>query len=476
MKNTYTLKKAAIINASGKYITIILQLFVNAVLSRLLTPDDYGIVAVITVFSTFFISLSDMGFGAAIVQRKDLKEEDINKIYAFTLFVAIILMLMFCILSFGIARFYKNDVYVLLGWILSISLFFNALNMVPNGIMNREKRFGAIAIRTICAYLIAAGVAILLAFCGFRFYSIAIQTVISSMIIFFWNLFETRPSLQFKGCTKSVKKVLNYSGFQFAFNIVNYLSRNLDNLLTGKFMGNEALGYYYKAYNLMLYPVNNLTGVISPVLHPLLSDYQNEKKIIYKKYMKIVKILFLVGCFVGPFCYIASDDIISILYGNQWQNSVLCFKILSFAILPQLVGSSAGSIYQSLGKTKLLFYNGVINTIITMVAIIFGVTVGKNIRILSMCVAFAYILHFFIVYFILLNFGFEYKIISFFKTIIKEILIYTVVLISSILWKYDSSYVLLSFAIKFIFIGGIYLVMLMITGEYKIFVSLFKRK
>ena len=111
-----------------------------------------------------------------------------------------------------------------------------------------------------------------------------------------------------------------------------------------------------------------------------------------------------------------------------------------------------------------------------MVAIIFGVTVGKNIRILSMCVAFAYILHFFIVYFILLNFGFEYKIISFFKTIIKEILIYTVVLISSILWKYDSSYVLLSFAIKFIFIGGIYLVMLMITGEYKIFVSLFKRK
>jgi len=87
MKKEYSIKRAALINASGKYSTILLQLFVNAILSRILTPDDYGIVAVITVFSTLFISLSDMGFGAAIIQQKDLTKEEIDGIFTITIFI-----------------------------------------------------------------------------------------------------------------------------------------------------------------------------------------------------------------------------------------------------------------------------------------------------------------------------------------------------------------------------------------------------
>lgn len=80
----------------------------------------------------------------------------------------------------------------------------------------------------------------------------------------------------------SIKKIQNYSSFQFLFNFINYFTRNLDNILIGKFLGASTLGYYDKSYKLMLYPVQNLTNVITPVLHPVLSEYQNQKDIIMK--------------------------------------------------------------------------------------------------------------------------------------------------------------------------------------------------
>ena len=296
------IKRAALINAAGKYSKIFLSLIVNAVLARILSAEDYGVVAVITVFSTFFTTFSDMGFGPAIIQNKDLTENDVNNIYSFTVYISFALMVLFAVCAFPIAAFYGDKVYVTLGQMLSVSLLFNALNMVPNGILNRDKKFVSIAIRTVVVYVGSAIITIVLAFMGLRYYALAIQAILTALFTFVWNYATTKPKFYFQFKMESIKKVLNYSGYQFAFNLVNYFSRNLDNLLTGKFMGSAELGYYNKAYTLMLYPVNNLTGVISPVLHPILSDYQKQLDMIYKKYMKIVRLLACIGLYVAPVC------------------------------------------------------------------------------------------------------------------------------------------------------------------------------
>lgn len=476
MNREISLKKAALINASGKYAKIFLQLIVNAILARLLAPEDHGVVAVITVFSTFFTTLSDMGFGAAVVQNKELTDRDVNNIFSLTIYISVVLAMVFFGFSFAIAWFYNDSVYIPLGAILSISLFFNAMNMVPNGMMNREKKFVAIAIRTVVAYLISSVIAIVLAAAGWRYYALVVQTVISSFLIFLMNYTETKPQFIVKCGFASARKVASYSGFQFAFNLVNYFSRNLDNLLTGKFLGNLALGYYYKSYNLMLYPVNNLTGVISPVLHPILSDYQNQKSIIYQKYMKIVKLLTLIGLYVTPICYLASNEIISILYGKQWQESVICFKYLSLAILPQIIGASAGAIYQAIGQTKLLFKNGVINTSITISAILIGVLVGKNIEVLSLCVSVAYIIHFIIVYYMLITLGFKYKISRFYYELRKEILILLIMILVTCFYPFRISQVFLSGVVKMIYLGVVYIIALIVTGEIHIFLELINRR
>lgn len=469
MKNKMTLKKAAFINACGKYSKVLLTLIVNAILARILSATDYGIVAIITVFSTFFTTFSDMGFGVAVIQNKKLSKYDIDNIFSFTIYMSIILMLIFAGCSKFIAEFYKNPVYVPLGILLSISLLFNSANMVPNGILNRNKKFVILAVRTTLVYFFSAIITIILAVVGLRYYALAIQAVLTAVFTFLWNIITTKPKFYFNFEFKSVKKVINYSGYQFAFNVVNYFARNLDNLLTGKFMGSAQLGYYDKAYNLMLYPVNNLTGVVSPVLHPILSDYQNNYELIYIKYMKVFKILFCIALYIAPLCYLASNEIVDIMYGNNWGDAASCFKYLSLAIIPQMLNSSTGGIFQAIGNTKLLFWNSCINTAITVIAILIGIFFGKSIIVLSICVAIAYIFHFFTAYYMLIVMGFHYKISKFIKDILPDIVILIGMFTAVILYPLGvNSNVLFEFMKKALYSLGFFIVFLLITKEYRV--------
>lgn len=474
MENKISMKKAVFINAGGKYTKIFLSIIVNAILARIVSPNDYGIVAVITVFSTFFSTFSDMGFGPAIVQQKNLKKEDIDNIFSFTVYVSVILMVIFDVLSYPIASFYGDEVYIRLGQMLSVSLLFNAMNMVPNGILNRDKKFVSIAVRTIVVYVVSAVVTIILASMGLRYYALAIQAILTSIFQFVWNFATTKP--KFRACykTESIKKVLNYSGYQFAFNVVNYFSRNLDNLLTGRFMGNAELGYYNKAYTLMLYPVNNLTGVVSPVLHPLLSDYQDQKEIIYKKYMKIVHLLGCIGIYVAPACFLAASEIINILYGSNWKQAVSCFQILSIAIIPQMINSSAGSIFQAIGNTKLLFINSCINTVITIIAILLGVFGGKTIDSLSAYIAVAYMCHFLTAFIMLIKIGFKYSLLNFVKDLIPEMVMLVIMIFGMSVYPFDIASLIVSLIVKCIYLGIIFCICLLITKRYKLFFSFVK--
>lgn len=464
------IRRAALISAMGRYSKVVLTVIVTAILARLISANDYGIVAVITVFSTFFTTLSDMGFGAAIIQKRSLQKEEIDDIFSFTVYISLFLTVTFCLFSYLIAEFYDNEIYVSLGQLLSLALFFNAINMVPNGILNRDKKFISIAVRTIVAYAISAILAVILAYYGWRYYAVVMQNIIAAFVTFLWNFSTTRPKFKLKFKMDSISKVLNYSSYQMAFNVVNYFSRNLDNLLTGKFLGNKELGYYNKAYELMLYPVNNLTGVVSPVLHPILSEYQDDYQIIYKKYIKVLKVLMMLAVFISPFCVLSAKEIVDVFYGKNWIGSVDCFRLLSMAILPQMINSSAGSVFQALGKTKLLFINSCLNTIITVVAILLGVLYGKSIVILSLCVSLAYILHSITAFTMLIKWGFNYKLSLFLQDIRKEILAFLILIIAIKIYPFDFSITIISILAKGIYLLFIYMILLLVTKEYKLFV------
>lgn len=469
-----SVKKAVLLNAAAKYSTVILQLIYTAILARILTPEDYGTIAVINVFIVFFQLLADMGLGTGVIQNKDLTDDDVNNIYSFSIYMGLVLLVIFMGCSFLIASIYGDTIYIPLGFILSFSLMFNAFNMIPNAILLKEKKFSSIAIRTVVVAVVSFSLTIVFAVRGMGVYAFAAQSVVYSMGLFLWNECKIKLKLNLKPKFSSVKKIFGYSIYQFGAQTLNYFNRNLDNLLIGKFFSKEDLGYYNKAYTLMQYPINYLPGVITPVLHPILSEHQDNKKFIYEKYMQLLKVLSLLGCFGSAFCFFAGKEIILIAFGQQWGNAIQTFRILSLSLWPQILTNTIAPIYQSIGNTKLMFQNLIITTIIIVSMIIAGV-VMHSILYISIFVSFAYVLNFFVTYFIMMKFGMRASYSKFLFAFRHELIIFIFLMLLSVLWPIRFENILLGFVIKFVAMISLYVVLLVVTKQHRTLLKFIKR-
>ena len=426
MGKNISIRKASIIYAGAKYVTVFTGIIISAILSRILTPDDYGVVAVVTVFTTFFSTLANLGLGTGIIQNKTLNQEDINSIYSFSVWIAFALSGMLCIAARPIAVFYNNEVYIPVCILLSVSVFFNAINMIPNSLLLKEQKFFNVGIRMIVSSVASGVVAIILAFLGWKYYALVCQSILLAAIQFLWNRWTVilRFKVRFSLCP--IKKIANYSMNQFLYNIINMLAQNLDNLLTGKFMGSEQLAYYNKSYTLMRYPVNNIPHAISPILHPILSNYQDDKKYIYQKYIEIAKLISLIGVFCFAIFHGMSEEIVIVMFGKQWYGAVESVHIFSWCIWAQLVNALAGSIYQSLGNTKEMFHSGLVHVILTIAAIIIG-TSYKNIQILSFTVMVSLNIKFIVESFYLVKKSFGFSVITYWKTFLPEFIMMMII-------------------------------------------------
>lgn len=477
MSTKVNLRKGIAITFISKYSNIIIQLLINSILARLLGPEEFGVVAIITVFTSFFTILGDMGLGPAIIQNKSLSNRDISNIFKFSMFGSVIMAILFYVFSFGVAYFYSNKIYITLGFMLSFSVMFSILKIVPNALIFKSKNFKLAGVIGISVNIVVGCITIFLAFNGWSYYAIVLDSIIRNGLTFIISLIFSGIKLKKGFSMKSVNKVRSYSSYQFSFNFINYFTRNLDNILTGKFLGASTLAYYDKAYKLMLYPIQNLTHVITPVLHPVLSEYQDQKDVIYDAYMKVVKVLAYLGIFISVYCFFSAEEIIRIMYGPNWSNTIPVFRILSLSIVIQMVLSSIGSIFQSTGYVNKLFSTGVVSSIFTVTAIIIGV-MSKNILLLASGVVISFFFNFLQCYYVLITQVFEKSFLKFLMEL-KNVIVIGIIMIVAYMFisKITITNVLLSALIKFI-VGLIsYLVGLVITKEYKLIVSiLIKRK
>ena len=393
----------------GKYSSTGITLLTTAVLARLISPEEHGVVAVVTVFTSFFAVLADMGLGTGVIQNKKLTQSETNDIFSFSVYIAIALGALFALMGIPIALFYRNDEYRIICVLLSVSVFFQAINIIPNAILMKNKKFKIVGFRMIFVSIVVGSITVIMAYRGLKYYALVFQSILQSFLVMLLNMKNVNLRFHFFFQTSSIAKIRSYSMYQFCYSLINYFARNLDNLLIGKHMGNEFLGYYDKGYKLMMYPVQNLTYVIDPVLHPILSEYQDEKRRIYDSYIQLARILSVIGSYVTVVCFVNSREIILLFFGFLWLHSVPVFRLLSVSVWPQMIVTSAGAVYQSTGNTRLMFKSGIIHFSVTIVMIVTGLLLG-SLETVAVLVSVSLYLRFFIDYFFLirLNFGYSY--------------------------------------------------------------------
>lgn len=227
----------------------------------------------------------------------------------------------------------------------------------------------------------------------------------------------------------------------------------------------------------MSLPVQNLTHVFTPVLHPVLSEFHDNKKKIYKSYYIIVKILATVGFPLSIFLYFSAYEIISIMYGAQWLESIPVFKFLALSVGIQIVLSSTGSIFQATNRTDLLFYSGFLSAILILSGIGYGVFYGKTLVSVGLFILLAFSINFFQGFYLLINLALNQSFIKFLQVFIYPTI--TSIFIALALWsieKFSISNVFLSLTVKVIVAFTLFIIIFMISKENRIFYKNYLRK
>ncbi len=424
--------------ALAKYSGIVVSLVITAILARNVSPAAFGTMAVATVIMAFLDIFSDMGLGVAIIQFKDLTKIQIRSLFSISVLLALGLTFILFFSATPIAQFYKDPALIpVIRW-LCICLFFKALNIIPNGLMLKNKRFKEIAVRTLLFQFLSGGVACWLAVKGWGINALLISPIISAIGVFCYNFFTYPQCPNWPIDMEVVKRIWSYSMYQFLFSFINYFSRNADKLIIGKFLSMKDLGYYDKSYRLMQMPLQNITFVITPVLHPILSSLQDDKEELSSKNIKLSVILSQISFPIGIFLYFCASPIIIIIFGKNWIPAIPVFQILALSVPLQVILSTSGSLFQAAGMTKHLFLCGLQASSCTVGAFIIAGAVFKTIGAMAWAWDIALLITFIYTYWFMYKYTFRTGALKFYRSLIPQIInsaVTVLVVLSSIkLW------------------------------------------
>ena len=415
--------------ALAKYSGVLISLGITAILARHISPVAFGTMAIATVIMAFLDIFTDLGIGAAIIQFKDLTKHQLNSLFMVGCIVGIILASSLYFFSQPVANYYNDEQLISVCHWFAISLLFNAFNIVPNGLMLKNKRFKVVSLRTLTFQIISGAIAIWGALHGWGIYALIVNPVTTSIGVFIVNFFNYPQKLIINIDFGAVKRVWKYSSFQFLFNVVNYFSRNIDKLIIGKYFSMSNLGYYDKSYRLMQLPLSNVTHVITPVLHPILSSLQDDKAQLAQKNTKLATLLSEISFPLGIILYFCAGEIIEIIFGPNWKPSIPIFKILAVSVPIQVILSTSGSIFLASGQSKHLFIGGITNTAITVTGFFIAAIHFKSIESMAWAWDITILLGFINTYILMNRYTFRSSPTLFLKALTPQLINSTIVII-----------------------------------------------
>ncbi|WP_081278212.1 oligosaccharide flippase family protein [Photobacterium kishitanii] len=245
-----------------------------------------------------------------------------------------------------------------------------------------------------------------------------------------------------------------FASYQFGFNVINYFSRNLDNILIGKYLGMVSLGIYDKAYQLMRYPLLITTFAMTPAIQPILTKLRNDVDKIVEEHNKLTMRLLLISLLISSFLYVNSNNIVLLLFGQQWEAVIPLLKIFSLMIPIQAVLSTSGSFYQVMNKPKLLFISGSLSALVNVIAIVIGIY-SRNLEVIACALFISFSINFIQCYTIMFKFSFIRSPISFIYGLFKASVlsffpIFLYVMLNQYLDKYVPQELLLNLSINVI--------------------------
>lgn len=342
-------------SAIDRFSALGIQMICSLIIAHLLTPTDFGILGMIAVFSAIGMVIVDSGFGSALIRRNDTTEVDYSSVFYFNILFAIVCYIILYFLSPLIAQFYNIEELTPICRITFLVIPINALGLIQNTRLVKHINFKSIAIVSLLSAIISGAIGIALAYQLRNVWALVIQNIAmyGFRTLLLWCIGRWKPLLSFS--LASIKSMWSYSMNLLGFGLISCITQNLYPLIIGKLYNASQLGYYSQADRLQKLPATSLTEVIQRVCFPVLSEIKNDIDRMHQAYRRIIMVTFFIVFPLMMLLIGIADELIVLLMGNQWQPSVVYFKILCIVGALYPLHSINLNILNVVGKSNLSF-------------------------------------------------------------------------------------------------------------------------
>ena len=324
----------------------------------------------VTAIVGFVALFKDMGLSMATIQKKDITYEQVSLLFWINIGVSILLAGFLCAITPLVTHFYREPRLTRITLVLACTFLFSGLTVQHEALLRRHMRFVILGVIEVASMSTGVVSAIVLAYLGAGYWSLvalpAGTTICNTVLV--WSLCRWRPGLPRRGV--GVRPMLRFGSHLTGFSLINYFSRNFDNILIGRFWGAEVLGLYSKAYNIMMLPISQVRGPLESVAIPTLSHLQDDPERYRRYYLKLIGLVAFLSMPLMAFLFVCAKDVILLLLGPNWSGAVEIFRVLCLVSFIQPIASTRGLVLVSLGHTQEYFKWGLASGIITVLSFI----------------------------------------------------------------------------------------------------------
>lgn len=412
-KSETSLKKkatnAVMWTAIQKYSNMAIRFISGIILARLLDPQDYGCIGMLTIFISLAELSINAGFGSALIQKKNPTQTDYSTVFFFNIAMSGLTYVILFLCAPLIAGFYRMPILSDVLRVQGLILFIFALKIIQVNQLRKQLNFKIIAISNIVASIIGLSVTIIMAYHNYGVWSLVAQELLVAFIsmLIYWVSTKWRPIFVFS--KKSMKELFSFGGYVLLTNVLNKIGSQINGLLIGRLYNPATMGYFSKATATENLASRNIANILTQVTYPLYAAKQDNKKELANIIKRVtMTISFITMPLMMLLCLVAKPLFV-LLYSDKWLPSVPYFQILCIAGLVVCLQSVNNQSLAAIGKSKLMFKWTLVKKIIGITLIVSGILIGGIYGLLIAMVIDNWIIYFINAYNVSKHIGYHIK-------------------------------------------------------------------
>lgn len=355
-----------------------IQLVIQILIARILTPEDFGIIGMLAIFLAIAQSFIDSGFSNALIRKVDRTEVDNSTVFYFNIVVG---TFFYAILYFAaplIAQFYNTPILTPITRVISLGILFNSLSIVQRAILTAKIDFKTQAKASLIAVLISGVVGLYMAHAGYGVWALVWQAVLNYAIntVMLWMLTMWVPKLSFS--ISSFNEMFGFGSKLLLSGLLDTVFRNIYTIVIGKVYTSSDLGYFTKANQFSQFPSSNLTGILQRVTYPMLCEFQNEDdrlRYVYRKYLRLSA--YIIFPLMLGLAAVAHPLLVTILT-YKWECAVVLLQILCVAMMWYPIHAINLNLLQVKGRSDLFLRLEIIKKTILVVILCITIPMGVS--------------------------------------------------------------------------------------------------